>query len=200
MIKSEIKNLIFDIGGVIIFKKRIDFLKFDNSFSFKTGTTKKIIDICFKEKMLDKDFDEKSFFSSRFSNLLNWEDYQKILKEIYKTETVNKDILTWIEKKKKRYKIFLLTNNTKNIRDLLKNRFKIDYLFSFIFNSAEIGLAKPDRKFFEYVLNEIDSPAKNCLFVDDNSKNTEAAKNIGFSTILFNGNANFFENIEKMNI
>jgi HAD superfamily hydrolase (TIGR01509 family) len=198
MIEMEINNLFFDLGGVIVLRKEVNFLKLDNYFSLEKGTTKKIVDICFKKKMLEKNFDEKSFFDSNFSNLLSWTDYQMILEKIYKKEVLNEDLLEWTKEKKKQCKIFLLTNNTGSIKKLLNKRFKINYLFDSVFSSSEIGLSKPDPKIFKYVLSKTNSSAKNCLFVDDDLENIKSAKNLGFSTILFKGNKDFFRKASKL--
>jgi len=196
----KIKNLIFDIGGVIILRKNIDFFKFDKKFKLEVGTIEKIVNTCFKKKMVDKNFKEKPFFEKNFFHFLNWSDYQKILEKIYETEKVNRSLLNWIKKKKKKYKIFLLTNNTAVLRSLLKEKFKMDYFFYFIFNSAEIGLTKPSPKFFEYFLKKIQSSPRECLFVDDNLKNIRVAKKIGFLAILFENNKDFLARIQKLGI
>ena len=65
--KQKIKNLIFDVGGVIILTKKVDFSKFDKMFSLRAGTMEKIVRTCFSKKMTDKDFDEKSFFEENFA-------------------------------------------------------------------------------------------------------------------------------------
>ena len=198
--KQKIKNLIFDVGGVIILTKKVDFSKFDKMFSLRAGTMEKIVRTCFSKKMTDKDFDEKSFFEENFSHLLSWTDYQKILERIYKTEKTNKPLLNWIKKKKKTYKMFLLTNNTAALKPLLKEKFKIDHLFNFVFNSAEIGLAKPDPKLFEYLLKKIKTSPRECLFIDDKPENIEVARKIGFLSILFENNKKFLTKMRELGL
>ncbi len=198
--ESRIKNLIFDIGGVIILRKKVDFSKFEEEFSLSKERIENIVKICFKEKMINKDFEERNFFKENFSHLLGWKDYRRILRKIYGGETANKTLLNWIQGKKKKYKIFLLTNNTIALRFLLKEKFKIDHLFDFVFNSAKIGLAKPDPKLFEYLLEKAGVDPQECLFVDDNLKNIEAAKNIGFLTILFENNKKFLSKVQELGI
>jgi len=197
---QKIRNLIFDIGGVIILNKRIDFSKFDKRFAQPEGTTKEIVISCFNKKMTDKNFDEKSFFQKKFSCILTWRNYQKILKEIFESEKVNKSLLDWIKKRRRNYKIHLLTNNTAALNRLLKEKFKIQNLFDSVFNSAEIGLAKPNSKFFKYLLKKISASPKECLFVDDNPENIKSAENIGFLAILFENNKKFLAKMKELEI
>lgn len=57
------------------------------------------------------------------------------------------------------------------------------------FVSCELGLRKPDPRYFEAVLAELGVPAAHCLFVDDQPRNCEAARRLGFDVIQFAGAA-----------
>ncbi len=192
----KVKNLIFDIGGVIILRDEIGSFKFDREFSLKEGTIENIAKTCFKKKSVDRNFNEKSFFHENFSHILSWTDYQGILERVYKAERLNKELLSWIKKNKKKYKISILTNNTITIDILLREKFKIHHLFDYVFVSGEIGLVKPDPKIFEYVLKKLKAKPEECLFVDDNSENIKSAEKLGFYTILFTNNKDFFEKLK----
>ncbi len=52
-------------------------------------------------------------------------------------------------------------------------------IFEPIIISAEIGVAKPDPRFFEVAVERIGLPAGQVLFVDDVSANVEAARSVG---------------------
>jgi epoxide hydrolase-like predicted phosphatase len=198
--KAKIENLIFDIGGVIVLSKKIDFTKFDKKWSLPNGTVKKIVDICFKKMSLDKNFNLREYFKKNFSHLLSFEQYQKITNLLFQNERINKTLVSWIHRKRKKYITCLLTNNTAILKRLLKKRFKIFDDFDYIFNSADIGLSKPNPKFFKYVLKILQTTPQKCLFIDNNSINVEVAKNLGFNAILFTTNKEFFEKISKFNL
>jgi len=198
--KTKIKNLIFDIGGVVVLSKKVNFEKFDKKWSLPKGTVKEIIASCFEKMSLDKNFNLKKFFAKNFSHFLSFRQYQKVTNELFKRERVNKSLIHWIRKKKNKYTICLLTNNTAILKRLLKKKFKIYNNFDYIFNSAEIGLSKPDPKFFKYVLKKLKAKPKDCLFIDNNSRNIATAKNLGFFTIIFTTNKNFFRKILTFNL
>jgi len=120
-----------------------------------------------------------------------------VLGRTFESERVNKSLISWIQRKKRNYLICALTNNTAILNRLLKKKFKIYHIFDYIFNSAKMGLAKPDPKFFKYVLKKLKTKPKECLFIDNNLENIKTAKNLGFSTIIFLNNRDFFKKIKK---
>ncbi|MCP6719298.1 MAG: HAD-IA family hydrolase [Patescibacteria group bacterium] len=199
-IKPKIKHLIFDFGGVIVTREPFNFSKFDRKFDLEEGTIKDIVSTFVMKKSIDSSFDEKTSFQKNFSYLLSWKDYEEILEKIYKTEGLNQEIIDWIQEKKKECKISLLTNNSSDIHILLKERFEIEHIFDYIFVSGDIGLAKPDPEIFKYTLKNIRADAKECLFIDDSMENIESAKKLGFSTILFIENKDFFEKVRLVKI
>ncbi|MCD6177795.1 HAD-IA family hydrolase, partial [bacterium] len=113
---------------------------------------------------------------------------------------INKSLVNWIRKKRQKYTICLLTNNTIVLERLLKERFKIYSDFDVVFNSATIGISKPDPKLFKYMLKKIKAKSKECLFIDDNPGNVKTAKKLGFNTILFTTNKDFFKKVSMFNL
>ena len=65
------------------------------------------------------------------------------------------------------YKCYIVTNGSTKTQ---KSRLEISRLSKFIeasFISEEIGLAKPNKSFFDYVLNDIGAEDKQCLIIGD---------------------------------
>ncbi|SDR98713.1 HAD family phosphatase [Gramella sp. MAR_2010_147] len=82
------------------------------------------------------------------------------------------------------YKLILLSNTNENHIEYIKQNvaFFEDFknCFDAFYLSQEIGMRKPNPNIFEFVLKENNLKAKNCLFIDDTSENTETAKKLGF--------------------
>lgn len=188
----DIKFLFLDLGGVLILKKDVDWEKFDDQYSLRSGKARAIFQDCYHKQSTGEDFDLHSYFTKNYSDILAWSDFKKIRKEVFRSEIVNKPLLDWIEKQKDDYTIALLTNNTAALEILLEFKFEIKHIFDHIFNSAEIGFIKPDKRFFKYVLKKLDADAKQCLFIDDTKKHLLSAQELGFRTFLFKNNKEFF--------
>ena len=68
------------------------------------------------------------------------------------------------------------------IRDLFS-------LFDGLVFSGTIGMAKPNRDIFEYILNRYDLRAEESVFIDDAPINIAACEAVGIRGILFDGSA-----------
>lgn len=194
---NSIEYILFDIGGVIIVNDKINYQDFDNELSLESGTVKGVIDDCFYKSAKGGNFDIKKYIEEHYKNIIAFDEYESIMKKVYGAERVNDELVQWINLNKNRFHMCALSNNTKALRKLLADKFNIADMFEVIFNSAEIGLAKPDPKLFAYVVEKLNSNPDQCLFIDDNVRNIEAAANLGFKTIHFTGNDSFFEKIEE---
>jgi len=54
-----------------------------------------------------------------------------------------------------------------------------------IYNSADVGFAKPDIRFFQHIQRQLDMPADQiCLIGDDEKNDFQAAKNAGWKSLL----------------
>ena len=189
---QTISNIIFDIGGVVVFQGKTDFSAFDSEFNLPPTTVASIVRSCFENKAVNKDFNEKEYFKKNFQHILTWDKYQEILKRIFVMERLNEPLVEWIRDRKEKYRFFALTNNTTALKGILEKKFRISDLFDYTFNSAEIGFAKPDLRVFSHILREINTIPEHCLFIDDREENTVAAQNFGFRAITFRDNQQFF--------
>lgn len=85
------------------------------------------------------------------------------------------------------YEVHALTNWSAETFPIARGRFDFLDLFETILVSGEEGMMKPEARIFELLLARIDHPAERCLFIDDSTKNIEAATMLGFDTVLFEG-------------
>ena len=87
------------------------------------------------------------------------------------------------------YKLFLLSNTNPYMMSWAmspdfdgQGRALRDY-FDTCYLSYELGLAKPDPRIFHYVLEQENLNPATTLFVDDSSRNTDAARELGLQTM-----------------
>ncbi len=85
----------------------------------------------------------------------------------------------------KNYSLAILSNDVKEWSNYLRTKFDLSRLFKIIIISGEVGYRKPDRRIYNILLDRIQSPSSDCVFVDDRAKNLRPASEIGIKTIRF---------------
>ena len=189
---AKIKNIIFDLGGVILdidetivykeleklgintselahSKEFIEIMsKFDTGIYTAPTFRKKMKALIGQGKMTDKRFDAI---------------WDAMLLDI------PRERIEAIEKIKKHYKIFLMSNTNVIHYDLyvrdLQLRFgynEFDELFNKSYFSFAEHLEKPDPRFFELILDHEGLLPEETLFIDDTEKNIKVAQTLGIRT------------------
>ena len=189
---ARIKNIIFDLGGVVLDidesvvfrelgKMGIDVSQLAHSKEFMelldrfdigvyTAPTfrKKVKAFLGIEKMTDQKFD--SIWNAMLFD-------------------IPRERIEALEKVKKHYKIFLMSNSNEIHYDLyvrdLQLRFgynEFDELFNKAYFSFGIHLRKPDPRFFELILDHEHLLPEETLFIDDTAENIAVAKALGIHT------------------
>lgn len=80
-------------------------------------------------------------------------------------------------------KVALLTNATDRLRPDLEALGLIDS-FDHIFNSSEIGYAKPDPRVFAHVEQTLEATPADVVFIDDSATNVAAAASRGWDALF----------------
>lgn len=69
----------------------------------------------------------------------------------------------------------------------IEARTRLSRYVSWSFVSSELGARKPDARFFDAMIAHLGSSPAECLFVDDQPRNCDAARALGFDAIRFEG-------------
>lgn len=86
---------------------------------------------------------------------------------------------------KQNYRLAALTTIAKEWLDFKTEKFNLNNYFEVIVSSGYSGLAKPDKKIYELILEKLKVNAGECVFIDDSETCLIPAKELGFKTILF---------------
>ena len=191
---SQIKNIIFDLGGVII---NLDINKTIQEFNKLSNKQFETIYTQLQQSPVFDKFDKGEISESDFFN-----EIQKALGINIPKEKLlfawNAMLLTFREKSlqfldvlKPKYKLFLLSNTNhihmkefKKIYLEKKREIPFEEFFDKVYFSCEIGLRKPNAECYDLVLKENELVPGKTLFVDDSFQNVEAAKLTGMQTVL----------------
>jgi putative hydrolase of the HAD superfamily len=99
--------------------------------------------------------------------------------------TVNPFMVDWLKQcRHSGLEVIALSNADFSLEERLRG-FGVIELFDQVLNSARLGVAKPDPAIYEVALAKSNSPAYQCLFIDDRPKNLEAASLFGLKTLLY---------------
>lgn len=92
---------------------------------------------------------------------------------------------------KKQYDLHLITNGFKEVQYQKIMNCGLRRYFKNIFTSEEVGIQKPNKKFFMHVLKKTKAqPEESLVIGDDPEVDIAGAKSVGMSSIWFNPNMN----------
>ena len=97
---------------------------------------------------------------------------------------VNDAVLALVREVRSRTRVGLLTNGTSRLAADL-DRLGIADEFDVIFNSCELGVAKPDLAIYELVCAKLGLEPASVFFVDDSPGHVDAARDAGLQAVLF---------------
>lgn len=83
------------------------------------------------------------------------------------------------------FQVWCLSNDLLEWSRKLRVRFGLNEYFRGFIISGDVGVRKPDRAIFEYLVRQLDVSPDNAVFVDDQRKNLDTAAELGFKTVLF---------------
>ncbi len=88
-----------------------------------------------------------------------------------------------------KYKVYLITNGFKEVQYLKIKNCNIDTYFDKVFTSEEVGCNKPNREYFEFVLENTGANPENSIVIgDDLEVDIKGAAQLNIDTIWFNNN------------
>lgn len=82
-------------------------------------------------------------------------------------------------------KLGILSNNCREWLEYWKEKYSLSKTFNPIISSYDVGYRKPDRRIYDVAVKMLGVNPERILFLDDQSRNVEAAKNFGMQTVLF---------------
>ena len=194
IVDKGVKNLIFDLGGVII---DLSVAKTVQGFERLTGLSPEEIRRAYQTQPVFFNYEKGQISSEEFRNglrsLFSIDSSNEELDHCWNAMLVHlpKHKLELLEKLKADFNVFLLSN-TNDIHLEYVNRHMVDpiapgrMLDSFFhksFYSHHVRMRKPDAEIFEFVLNENNLDPAETIFMDDMTANIQGAASLGIRTI-----------------
>jgi epoxide hydrolase-like predicted phosphatase len=181
-----IKAIIFDCGGVwstTILRNMARDLAEKHNADFKF-LDKEIHRMWGKYKLAEISGDDFwKYFSGAADTGESFEEMKSISLSYIK---IIPETIEIIKKLKGKYKLGLISNNAEEWVERIKELVDVGSLFDVALFSNEVKVAKPDKEIFELCIKRLGALLpEECIFIDDQEKHVEAAKNLGFNTIKF---------------
>ena len=208
-----IKNLIFDLGGVIVPLNRIACLRaFDEIVGYKDfgEVLNSYRQIGFFEKFENGEISAKKFRQIIRINASPIKDGQKrVIKDREIDYSLNRFLCDIPQDKietllffQGEYRMFLLSNTNpigmSRVRELFKDKgYKIEELFEILFLSYKMKCGKPSDKIFNDMAKKAKIMPEESLFIDDSLANIEAANRLGYNTIHYNTKDDLYKVVTK---
>lgn len=190
-----IKALIFDFAGVIgsegysLWTKE----KKDQGIESESNFFKDMSDAADRGKISTREYSQKLAKKVGITSNNVW-------KEISNKIKINDELLSLIEKLKKKYKIGLLSNYNHVWLNELISKYELEKYFDSQVVSSIYKVAKPEKKIYQISLDLLKIKPEEAIFFDDRQINVNGGKNAGINSFLFTNNQKFVEDLGRCGI
>ncbi|TET95879.1 MAG: HAD family hydrolase [Anaerolineales bacterium] len=116
---------------------------------------------------------------------LSSDELANVRDEFWSGDQIDIGLIRFIRAHKTGTKMGLLSNGWPSTRRFLEERWHIADIFDDIIISAEVGLAKPDRRIYQLALDRLGVEAEQTIFIDDFDENIRGARELGIHGIHF---------------
>jgi putative hydrolase of the HAD superfamily len=189
---KKIKNIAFDLGGVVVALSYEQALRRFEALGLKDA-----------RQRLDA-FEQKGIFGDLETGGISAEDFRRELSVLvgrnltmeecgfawqgYVEHVPKRNLEAILSLRERGYKVCLLSNTNPFIMQWARKDFDgdghpISYFFDALYLSYECKVMKPHREIFEIMLRGQESLPEETIFVDDGPRNVETAAAMGMQTL-----------------
>ena len=197
-----IKNLLFDLGGVIMDIRRLNCVASFERLGMKDA-----------DSFLGE-YSQKGPFLQLEEGLITEAQFRDAVRQFIDGEVSDEQIdkafcdflvgipihrLEQLRQLKEKYGIYMLSNtnpimwHSRIAEDFRQEGMEREDYFDGIVTSFEARSIKPDARIFHTVVEKLGIKPEETLFLDDSQKNLDAAAQLGFHTLLVTPGSEFFE-------
>lgn len=186
-----IKAFIFDCGGVVLRAKQNNVYQlWEERFGYVAGLLAERLwsSDAYRRAEIGR-LTEDAFWAEIASDLPLTDPAQisELRQDLWGVFEPNEKVLAWVDRLRSSYRVVILSNATEVLDDVLRDQFQITTRFDMIFNSARLGLAKPDPAVYREVLHRLGITAGEAVFIDDRTENIATAAMVGLHVLWFVG-------------
>jgi len=182
--KQNVRAILFDFVGVLMRMKVISPDPIADEINRMIGSVT-------DDKTFKKEAQEKfKLTDTQFDDYL-----EKVVNRFERFEPLWEKIPSL----KNKYRLAIINNGTALTLARVFTRFpELTTQFNEFISSAKEGVKKPDRKIYIRACEKLNVKPKECLFMDDNKRNTDAASALGMQTIWWKTYEEGLEEFRKL--
>lgn len=198
----SIRGLLFDLGNVLIDYRPEIFIR---RLAERSQIPERKLTDYFLSSSADIAYTEGKISSEEFfravSRDLGFRFHQEEFREIWCDIFFEKRPMeSLIERLKKSYPVWILSNTNAWHFEFLKERFPILHFADRLFLSYELKCQKPDDRIFNHVIRETGFLPQEIYFTDDLEMNIQSARRLGFYASQFRSPALLAQELEAAGI
>jgi len=193
----KIKCILFDVDWVIITSERFS-LQYSKKFSISINEMLDFFNGDFKSCTIWK-WDLKELIKPWISKWnFDW-DVDKFLEYWFRSSRdIDDKMIDFANKCRSDWILCCIATNQEKYRtEYMKNQMWFDKIFDLFFSSCNIWAKKPEKEYFDYILNKLKNDHNihnyEILLIDDSAENIEIAKKMWIKTHFYS----WFEDFNK---
>ena len=196
------RNLIFDVGGVLIGYRWKEM--FMDDFGLSEEEAEKLGSRIFDDPIwpdFDRGFVETDSLVEHYCSLYPDSEYyfKRMMYENDKMATEREAVWEKMAELKSRgYNIYILSNYSEHLFKKHTDHMPFRKIIDGGVVSYEVGAVKPERKIYEKILEKYSLNADECIFYDDIEKNVEAARALGIESYLVTSEEDLLKELEML--
>lgn len=200
---SEMENIIFDVGKVLV---KYEWEKYLDSFGFSTEKRDKIAKAVFQSKTWDErdrgSESEEYYIEQMIKDAPQYaDDIREVMRRSGETIEMMDYAETWIRYlKDKGYHIYILSNYSTYMLEKTQSELAfLEYVDGAVF-SCDVKQIKPEADIYRTLLNRYHLEPEKSVFLDDRAENCEGARKEGIHAIQFESFKQATAELEKLGV
>ena len=192
------KAIIFDFGGVFSANDDIQEFWLNNAvkFSVNAEDANEISSLIWSDARIGKI--DSDIFWTKLGSFVKM-DAIEFKKYFIEYTSFREKLYQYVKNNLQgKYKLAILSNQIESWLEPILEEKKMRAVFDTIVTSYETGLAKPDIKIYEKVLEKLNLKAEECIYIEDRIKNIEPAKILGMTVIQFKNYDQCLRDLEQI--
>lgn len=196
-----IKNIIFDVGDVLLEYRWKDMLK---DYGLPDDEAYKVGNLMFNDNLWHE-FDLANMTHDDIVGqyLKNYPEYAEVMQWFMThgelMHVKREDVWEKARQlKEKGYGIYILSNYSQELFEKHTKDAPFISLADGVVVSYQIHITKPDEKIYHYLLDKYNLKADECIFFDDREENTEAARKLGIEAVTVTSREFLLDELDKL--